>query len=92
MPMVSRCFETPSLHKFSKPFFCLFCNFYCICVIAEDQFFALLSKVQNHNLDDQRGVISNKNLELPDFLKVNDPTMMDIVKTQGFKHNQMSCI
>ena len=75
MPMVSLCIERPSLHKLSCSF-CIyfpFCNLCCFCVITEDQFFALLSKVQSHNLDDQRGVISNKNLELPDFLKVSDP-------------------
>ena len=75
MPMVSPCIENKAFINFHVflYLFSFLCNLCCICVITEDQFFALLSKVQSHNLDDQRGVISNKNLELPDFLKVSDP-------------------
>ena len=57
------------------------------------EFFILLHRSQNSRMDDQRGLLDQKNIELPDFLKIqeapkkrNDPLLVGVPSPRPAHH------
>ena len=71
----------------------MLCNMYIYNDLPIPEFFILLHRSQNSRMDDQRGLLDQKNIELPDFLKIqetpkkrNDPLLVGVPSPRPAHH------